>query len=66
MLPFQRSHAETWYGISSRCTGLPAARWPHARKAAQVAAVALKTGGLQRPTVDRDNINERFAFPLLR
>jgi uncharacterized caspase-like protein len=27
--------------------------------------VALMTGGLQRPTVDRDNINERFAFPLL-
>jgi hypothetical protein len=27
--------------------------------------VALKTGGLQRPTVDRDNINQRFGFPLL-
>ena len=27
--------------------------------------VALLTGGLQRPTVDRDNINQRFAFPLL-
>lgn len=27
--------------------------------------VALMTGGLQRPTVDRDNINERFGFPLL-
>jgi uncharacterized caspase-like protein len=27
--------------------------------------VALMTGGLQRPTVDRDNINQRFAFPLL-
>ena len=27
--------------------------------------VALKTGGLQRPTVDRDNINQRFSFPLL-
>jgi hypothetical protein len=28
--------------------------------------VAVKTGGLQRPTVDRDNINQRFSFPLLR
>jgi WD40 repeat protein len=28
--------------------------------------VALITGGLQRPTVDRDNINERFGFPLLQ
>ena len=28
--------------------------------------VALMTGGLQRPTVDRDNINQRFGFPLLR
>lgn len=28
--------------------------------------VALITGGLQRPTVDRDNINERFSFPLLQ
>jgi WD40 repeat protein len=27
--------------------------------------VALMTGGLQRPTVDRDNINQRFGFPLL-
>jgi len=27
--------------------------------------VALMTGGLQRPTVDRDNINERFSFPLI-
>jgi WD40 repeat protein len=27
--------------------------------------VALRTGGLQRPTVDRDNINQRFGFPLL-
>jgi WD40 repeat protein len=27
--------------------------------------VALMTGGLQRPTVDRDNINQRFNFPLL-
>jgi WD40 repeat protein len=27
--------------------------------------VALMTGGLQRPTVDRDNIDERFSFPLL-
>lgn len=27
--------------------------------------VSLKTGGLQRPTVDRDNINQRFGFPLL-
>ncbi len=27
--------------------------------------VALKTEGLQRPTVDRDNINQRFSFPLL-
>jgi WD40 repeat protein len=27
--------------------------------------VALMTGGLQRPTVDRDNINQRFSFPLL-
>ena len=27
--------------------------------------VALMTGGLQRPTVDRDNINQRFDFPLL-
>ena len=27
--------------------------------------VALMTGGLQRPTVDRDNINQRFAFPFL-
>ena len=26
---------------------------------------ALMTGVLQRPTVDRDNINERFSFPLL-
>lgn len=26
--------------------------------------VALMTGGLQRPTVDRDNINQRFSFPL--
>jgi uncharacterized caspase-like protein len=28
--------------------------------------VALMTGGMQRPTVDRDNINQRFGFPLLR
>jgi WD40 repeat protein len=28
--------------------------------------VALMTGGLQRPTVDRDNINLRFSFPLLQ
>ncbi len=28
--------------------------------------VALMTGGLQRPTVDRDNIDERFSFPLLQ
>jgi WD40 repeat protein/uncharacterized caspase-like protein len=28
--------------------------------------VALKTGGLQRPIVDRDNINQRFSFPLLK
>ncbi len=28
-------------------------------------SVALQTGGLQRPTVDRDNINQRFSFPLL-
>jgi hypothetical protein len=27
--------------------------------------VALMTGGLQRPAVDRDNINQRFSFPLL-
>jgi uncharacterized caspase-like protein len=27
--------------------------------------VALASGGLQRPTVDRDNINQRFGFPLL-
>jgi WD40 repeat protein len=27
--------------------------------------VALMTGGVQRPTVDRDNIDERFSFPLL-
>jgi hypothetical protein len=27
--------------------------------------VAVMTGGLQRPTVDRDNINQRFSFPLL-
>lgn len=27
--------------------------------------VALMTDGVQRPTVDRDNINERFSFPLL-
>ena len=27
--------------------------------------VALMTGGFQRPTVDRDNINQRFSFPLL-
>ena len=27
--------------------------------------VALETGGMQRPTVDRDNINQRFSFPLL-
>jgi len=27
--------------------------------------VALMTGGLQRPTVDRDNIDQRFSFPLL-
>lgn len=27
--------------------------------------VARMTGGVQRPTVDRDNINERFSFPLL-
>lgn len=27
--------------------------------------VARMTDGLQRPTVDRDNINERFGFPLL-
>ncbi len=27
--------------------------------------VALMTGGLQRPTVDRDNIDQRFGFPLL-
>lgn len=26
--------------------------------------VASKTGGLQRPIVDRDNINQRFSFPL--
>lgn len=28
--------------------------------------VALKTGGLQRPTTDRDNVHQRFGFPLLR
>jgi len=28
--------------------------------------VALMSGGLQRPTVDRDNLNQRFGFPLLR
>lgn len=27
--------------------------------------VALMTGGIQRPTVDRDNIDQRFSFPLL-
>lgn len=27
--------------------------------------VALISSGLQRPTVDRDNINQRFGFPLL-
>jgi hypothetical protein len=27
--------------------------------------VALMTGGLQRPAVDRDNIDQRFSFPLL-
>jgi uncharacterized caspase-like protein len=27
--------------------------------------VALKTEGLQRPTVDRDNINQRLSLPLL-
>jgi hypothetical protein len=27
--------------------------------------VALMTGGMQRPTVDRDNINQRFGFPIL-
>jgi uncharacterized caspase-like protein len=27
--------------------------------------VALMTGGMQRPTVDRDNINQRFSFPIL-
>lgn len=27
--------------------------------------VALQTGGLQRPTVDRDNIDQQFSFPLL-
>jgi len=27
--------------------------------------VALMIGGLQRPAVDRDNINQRFSFPLL-
>ncbi|MGA9671506.1 MAG: caspase family protein, partial [Terracidiphilus sp.] len=27
--------------------------------------VGLQTGGLQRPTVDRDNIDQRFSFPLL-
>jgi uncharacterized caspase-like protein len=27
--------------------------------------VALETGGMQRPTVDRDNINQRFSFPVL-
>ena len=27
--------------------------------------VALMTDGVQRPTVDRDNIIERFSFPLL-
>lgn len=27
--------------------------------------VGLMTSGLQRPTVDRDNINQRFGFPLL-
>jgi WD40 repeat protein len=27
--------------------------------------VALMTGGFQRPTVDRDNIDQRFSFPLL-
>ena len=28
--------------------------------------VTLKTGGLQRPTVDRDNIYQRFGFPAAR
>ncbi len=28
--------------------------------------VAAKTGGLQRPTVDRDNLAERFGLPLLQ
>jgi len=28
--------------------------------------VAVKTGGLQRPTMDRDNIHQRFGFPVLR
>jgi WD40 repeat protein len=28
--------------------------------------VALKTGGLQRPTTDRDNALQRFGFPVLR
>lgn len=27
--------------------------------------VALQTAGLQRPTIDRDNISQRLAFPLL-
>lgn len=27
--------------------------------------VAPMTEGLQRPAVDRDNINQRFSFPLL-
>ncbi|HEX7061064.1 MAG TPA: caspase family protein [Woeseiaceae bacterium] len=28
--------------------------------------VGLQTAGLQRPTIDRDNISQRVAFPLLR
>jgi len=28
--------------------------------------VAVKTGGLQRPTIDRDNIHQRFGLPVLR
>jgi WD40 repeat protein len=28
--------------------------------------VALKTGGLQRPATDRDNVHQRFGFPVVR
>lgn len=28
-------------------------------------AVSGRTGGLQNPTVDRDNIHQRFGFPIV-